>query len=246
MEGLQRPHNRILWERLQQKQTLGGLNQTHLKITERPGTVAAIAGAVMSLAAFFAAKGLPPLAAAVDPVIWIVLLVIALFGAFASYSTLRAFREVARNRAWLVAALVGAIAGGWSRSAEFVQESREAQRFAASADTTTGEVFRKYVRGGVHLFIRYHAHDQIRELHLVGENPLIGRRAFSTLEVGDSVRVFFRPDAPGDAMIGPPGPERWLLVQYLLKMCTAFAILFAAYIPPLARLWRSGRSRPAT
>ena len=200
---------------------------------------AALVGAVGILGVLTWDVGLPPRASLLDPIFWTVYGFIALSGAFACVSAVLACEEAWNHPAWLYATLAGVVLVTLPFILPFVRETREARQFAAVADTTMGVVHNKFARGpGIYLTVNYEVSGRQHQLTIVGDNPFVGTPAFSTLRIGESVRVFYQPTNPDNAMVGRPGPEIRLLVELLLKVCGVVAVLITAYLPPVVRFVR--------
>ena len=177
---------------------------------------AAVAGAALAVVAFTLGAGAPPLAAALDPVIWLVYASIALVGAFVAVSVVLARQHAREAPRWLFATLIGLFLVSVPVLWSFVEEMRDTQRFLATAASTTGVVANKYVRGGVHLVVEYEVAGHMHRITEVGRNPYVGTPAFAEWARGDSIAVYYQPATPDVVLVGPPGPDRRALVESLL------------------------------
>ena len=188
--------------------------------------------------------GAPPLSAALDPVIWLVYMFIALVGAFAGISVVLAWQHIRESPRWVYGTLLGllllSVPGVW----RFAQEARDTQRFLATADSTKGVVADKYTRGGVHLVVNYNVANHPHRITKFGRNPYVGTPAFSQWERGDSIWVYYQPATPEVAMVGHPGPDRRALMESLAKVWIVGGVLLTAYLPLIVRGLRR-RARPS-
>jgi hypothetical protein len=188
--------------------------------------------------------GAPPLSAALDPVIWLAYMFIALAGAFAGVSVVLAWQHVRASPRWLYATLLGLLLLSVPLVWRFAQEIRDTQRFLATAQSTKGVVADKYTRGGVHLVVDYEVADQPHRITKFGRSPYVGTPAFSQWERGDSIRVYYQPATPDVALVGQPGPDRRALMESLAKVWIVGGVLLTAYLPLVGRALRR-RARPS-
>jgi hypothetical protein len=208
----------------------------------RPATV----GAVLAVAFVTWAGGPPPLSAVLDPIIWFVYAFIGLTGAFAAVSVVLALQHARESPRWLLGTLVGLLLVSVPDVWSFVRDTRDTERFLATADSTRGVVANKYVRGGVHLIVDYEVAGQAHRITKVGDNPYVGTPAFSDWRVGDSIWIYFQPATPEVALVGDPGPERRVLFESLAKAWTVWSVLFTAYLPLIVRSLRRRPTMSAT
>ena len=206
---------------------------------------AAIAGAVLAVGYVLWVDGVPTISdilkVLVDPVTYVLFAFIALAGAFCAVTLVRAWRNARESPRSLLITLAGLIFLSLTAIWPFVQETRETRRFLATADSTTGVVAYKYVRGVMHLVVDYEASGQKRQVNKVGQNPFVGTAAFSEWEKGDSIPVYYQPAIPDSVLVGDPWPPRRFLFESLAKLWIIWGVLLTAY-PPIARRFRR---RPA-
>ena len=196
---------------------------------------AAVAGAALAVGYVTWDGGPPPLAAALDPVIWLVYVFIALVGAFAAVSVVVAWHHIRESPRWLCGTLVGLLLLSVPVVRPFVRETRDTQRFLASADSTKGVVADKYVRGAIYLVVDYEVAGQAHTIRKAGRNPYVGTPAFSQWARGDSIWVYYQPATPEVALVGHPGPDRRALVESLAKVWAVGGVLLTAYLPLIVR-----------
>lgn len=196
---------------------------------------AGLIGAGMSLGAFAANTTPPPMIALLDPFVWLVYAVVAMAGAFSGISVVRAWRHLRESPRWLWGTLAGLLLLSVPRGSSFVRESREMQRFLATADSTRGVVAYKYVRAGVRLVVEYQAGGRSYRVMKTGANPYVGTPAFSEWRRGDSIPVYYQPTAPDTVLVGRRTPDRRALLESLAKVWSVWGVLLTAYLPLIAR-----------
>lgn len=194
---------------------------------------AGLIGAGMAVGVFTADVGPPPPVALLDVFIWLFYGVIASTGAFFAVSAVLAWRHVRKSPRWLWGTLVGLLLLSVPLVSSFIHQSREMERFLATADSTQGAVADKYVRGGVRLVVEYQAGDQSYRVRKTGAKPYIGTPAFSQWQRGDSIPVYYQPTAPGAVLVGHRSPDRRALFESLAKVWSVCGLLLTAYLPLL-------------
>lgn len=184
--------------------------------------------------------GPPPLRALLDPIIWLVYAVVGAAGAFSAISAVLALRHLRESPRWLWGTLAGLVLFSQPVVSGYVHESREMERFLATADSTGGVVAHKFVRGGVNLVVEYQAGGQPYHVRKTGANPFVGTPAFTQWRSGDSIPVYYQPTAPDSILVGHCSPERRILFESLAKVWIVWGVLLTAYLPLIAR-WLRGR-----
>jgi len=182
------------------------------------------------------------LEAVLDPVIYLVLAIIGLAGAFVGVSVVLAWRHARESPRWLAATFVGLLLMSVLVVQPFVRETRSTRQFLATADSTKGVVTHKYVRGGIHLVVDYVVAGQPHQTRKVGANPHWGTPAFAEWQRGDSIWVYYQPAVPDVTLVGHPGPEWRALIEALVKVWTIWGVLLTAYLPLIVHRLRR---RPA-
>jgi hypothetical protein len=196
---------------------------------------AAAFGAVLAVVYVTWDGGAPPLSAALDPVIWLVYVFIALAGAFAGISVVLAWQHIRESPRWLWGTLVGLLLLSVPVVRPFVREARDTERFLATADSTKGVVANKYVRGAIYLVVDYEVAGEAHTIRKAGRNPYVGTPAFSQWTRGDSIWVYYQPMTPEVALVGHPGPDRRALIESLAKVWSVGGVLLTAYLPLVVR-----------
>lgn len=167
---------------------------------------AGLAGAVIVLGAFLWKYGLV-VEDILDPVVWMILTVIALFGAILGVAGELAWQHVRESRMWLLwtALCLSALSG--LIVLPFIQETREHTAFFATADSTRGVVESKIYRGGPRLRVTYTTAGHQHRLITPGGDP-----RYDQWTGGDSVWGTFqrsRPTLPESADSGPGRRPCW-------------------------------------
>jgi len=165
---------------------------------------AAVIGAVLAVIFVTWAGGPPPLSALFDVFVWLAYAIIALVGAFVGVSVVLACQHAWKSPRWLSGTLVGLVLFSLPVVLPFVRETRETQRFLATADSTMGVVAGKYVRGGVHIIVDYEVGGQTHRIRDFGEIPYFGEPPFCDWKRGDSIPVHYQPATPEVALVGHP------------------------------------------
>lgn len=196
---------------------------------------AGLIGAGFAVGLFTGNAGFPPLAAVLDPILWFVFAVLASIGAFFGAAVVLAWRHVRESPRWLLGTLLGLLLLSQPVVGPFIRESRDTQRFLATADSVQGVVASKYVRGQVHVIVEYRADGRSYRVTKTGANPYLGTRAFSQWERGDSIPVYYQPAAAEAVLVGHPGPDRRVLLESLAKVWSIWGLLLTAYLPLLVR-----------
>ena len=199
---------------------------------------AAVIGATLAVGVFIWEDGPPPLADIMHGT-FLVYAFIALVGAFAAISVVLAWQHLRESPGWLIATLIGLLLVSVPAVWPFVRETREAQRFLETADSTQGVVVSKYVRGAIYLIVEYEVAGQTHQIEKRGANPRVGTQAFSQWKRGDSISVYYQPATPEVALVGHPGPDRRALLESLAKLWSVCGVLLMAYLPLAVRGIRS-------
>jgi hypothetical protein len=192
-------------------------------------------GAGMAMGAVTADVGAPPLRNVLDPVVWVVYAGIGGMGAFTGISMVLAWRHARESRRWLLATLIGLLLLSMPDVSSFLRERREMRRFLATAAWTQGLVADKYYRGTVHLIVEYRADGQLYRVRKWGLNPMLGTPEYSRWERGDSIPVYYQPNAPRLVRVGHRGPELRILLESLAKVWSVWGVLLTAYLPLIVR-----------
>lgn len=200
--------------------------------------LAGLIGAGFAVGAFTADVGPPPLSAVLDPILWLVYAVLASVGAVFGVAVVLAWQHVRESPRWLFGTLLGVLLLSQPVVGPFNRESRDTQRFLATADSTQGVVLSKYVRGGVHLIVEYRVGDQPYRIQKTGKNPYWGTPAFSQWKRGDSIWVYYQPTGPEAVLVGHPWPDRRALIESLAKVWSIWGLLLTAYLPLIVRSLR--------
>jgi hypothetical protein len=188
---------------------------------------AGVMGAVIVLSAFLLKYGLP-LAAALDPVIWMVLGGIALFGAILGVGGELAWRHVSQSRMWLVWTVLCLAALSGLVVVPFIQDTRAHTAFLTTADSTRGIVESRIMRNGPRLRVTYTIGEQ---QHRLVTPPNDWR--YDQWTRGDSVWVFFQSSAPDSARIGRFGPDPAPILRSLGWLWGVGGMLLLGYLPPV-------------
>lgn len=205
------------------------------EVNESPLRTAGLVGAGMALGAWTAGVGPPPLDAVLDWVLWFFYALLALAGAFFGVSAVLAWRHVRESSWWLLGTLLGLLLFSQPVVSAYVRESREMQRFLATADSTQGVVADKYVRGSVNLVVEYQVGRRTYRARKRRPTHWWGPQSFSEWQRGDSIWVYYQPAAPKTVLAGYRTPDRHALFESLALTWSVWGLLLTAYLPLISR-----------
>jgi hypothetical protein len=107
------------------------------------------------------------------------------------------------------------------------REVRKAAVFMQTADSARGLITREYIRGGLRLTVSFQVNS---ERHTVRRKARWQER---DLRTGDSVWIYFQPEAPPEALVGRPGPDPFVTLHWLAIIWVVGGVLILGYLGPL-------------
>jgi hypothetical protein len=173
-----------------------------------------------------------------DPVVWMILTAIALFGAMLGVAGELAWHNLRESRMWLLwTALCLSVLSGLI-VLPFIQATRENTAFLATADSTRGVVESKYYRSGPRLEVTYTTAGQQHRVTRGGD------LRYDQWKRGDSVWVYFPAIAPDSARVGRLGPPAAPVLQSLSWLWGIGGLLFLGYVPLVVAFFRLESRKP--